>query len=186
MPEGTSGFFSGLADKAMEAVGLKKPEVPDVPDIPDSALPDWRVKWRVYASPSLNINPNGDSLSVVLRFYKLKSPDAFLHASMDVFGDAAKEKEALGEDVVGVRELQLRPSQQHEYLDKVAREARYVGVVAMFRSPAAGRWRYAFSAPSSQLKGISLGVHACAMSVQVGEPIGQSVSAVRSAAVACP
>ncbi len=184
--EGVSGFLGGLADKALESVGLKKPAVPDVPELPDSALPDWRVTWRVFASPSLNVNTEGAPLSVVMRFYKLKSPDAFLRAPLDAFGDTIKEKAAMGEDIIGVREVQLLPGQQHEALDKVARDARYVGVVALFRSPAPGRWRYAFSASSSQLKGLSLGVHACAMSVQVGEPIGQPLSTVRSAALSCP
>lgn len=184
--EGVSGFLGGLADKALESVGLKKPALPEVPEVPDSALPDWRVKWRVFASPSLNVSTDGAPLSVVMRFYKLKSPDAFLRAPMDAFGDATKEKAALGEDILGVREVQLLPGQAHEALDKVARDARFVGVVTLFRSPAPGRWRYAFSAPSTQLHGVSIGVHACAMSVQVGEPIGQPLSAVRSTALSCP
>jgi type VI secretion system protein VasD len=181
-----TSWLGGLADKALEATGLKKPALPDVPDVPDSALPDWRVSWRVYASPSLNVNPAGEPLSVVMRFYKLKSPDAFLRAPQDTFGDAAKEKEVLGEDIVGVREVPLLPGQQHEATDKVSRAARYVGVVALFRSPAQGHWRYAFDVMGAQLKGIGIGVHACAMSVQVGEPIGVSVKAARSAAVPCP
>lgn len=184
--EADSGFLSGLVDKALETVGFKKPPVPEVPEVPDSALPDWRVNWRIFASPSLNVNTEGSPLSVVMRFYKLKSPDAFLRAPMDVFGDSVKEKTSLGEDIIGVREVQLFPGQQHEAMDKVPRDARYMGVVTLFRSPAQGRWRYAFSAPNSQLSGLSLGVHACAMSVQVGEPIGQPLSTARSAALSCP
>ncbi|MGC4060344.1 MAG: type VI secretion system lipoprotein TssJ [Aquabacterium sp.] len=183
---GVIGFLGSVSDKALSAVGLRKPDMPDVPSVPDSALPDWRVTWRIFASDSLNVNDSGQPLALVLRMYKLKSPDAFLQAPADTFGDPAKEKTALGDDLVAARELQLLPGQHHEATDKVTREARYVGVVALFRNPAQGRWRYAFSAASAEKTGLSLGAHACAMSVQVGEAIGQAASTVKSVAVPCP
>lgn len=186
---GVLGAIGSLTDKALETVGLKKPtlpELPAVPQVPDSALPDWRVQWRVYASESLNVDDKGRPLAVLTRIYKLKSPDAFLQAPPDTFGDPVKEKAVMGDDLMGVRELQLIPGQHHEAIDKVGREARYVGIVALFRHAAANRWRYAFSTPAADKSGLHIGVHACAMSVQVGEPIGQPLSAVRSVAVPCP
>jgi type VI secretion system protein VasD len=180
------GFLGSIGDKALSAVGLKKPDAPDTPNLPDSALPDWRVNWRIFASDSLNVNDGGQPLALVLRLYKLKSPDAFLQAPADTFGDPGKEKAALGDDLVAARELQLLPGQHYEAMDKVTRDARYVGVVALFRNPAPGRWRYAFSTPGADKTGLSLGAHACAMSVQVGGAIGQPASAVKSVAVPCP
>lgn len=183
---GVIGFLGSMGDKALSALGLKKPDTPDMPSVPDSALPDWRVTWRVFASDSLNINDSGQPLALVLRLYKLKSPDAFLQAPGDIFGDPAKEKAALSDDLVAARELQLLPGQHYEATDKVTREARYVGVVALFRNPAQGRWRYAFSTAGADKTGLTLGAHACAMSVQVGEAIGQAASTVKSVAVPCP
>jgi type VI secretion system protein VasD len=183
---GVLGFLGSMGDTALSAVGLKKPDVPDAASIPDSALPDWRVTWRIFASDSLNVNDNGQPLALVLRLYKLKSPDAFLQAPADTFGDPAKEKVALGDDLVAARELQLLPGQHYEATDKVTRDARYVGVVALFRNPAPNRWRYAFSASGAETTGLSLGAHACAMSVQTGEAIGQAASTVKSVAVPCP
>jgi type VI secretion system protein VasD len=186
---GILGYLGGLSDKALEAVGLKKPEVPEmpeIPNIPDSALPDRRIAWRVFASDSLNVTDRGQSLALVVRMYKLKSPDAFLQAPYDTFGDPAKEKAALNEDLVAARELQLVPGQHYEATDKVSREARFVGIVALYRNPLQGRWRYAFNAAAAEKTGLHLGAHACAMSVQVGEAIGQPASAVRSVALPCP
>ena len=59
-------------------------------------------------------------------------------------------------------------------------------VVGLFRAPATNRWRYAFSTASAERSGLTLGAHACAISVQAGEPIGQPIKVVRSAAVTCP
>lgn len=183
---GAMGFLGSMADSALSAVGLKKPDVPDVPQVPDSALPDWKINWRIYASDSLNVDAQGRALALVVRLYKLKSPDAFLQAPYDTFGDAAKEKVVLGDDLVAAREVQLIPGQHYEAIDKVAREARYVGIVALYRQPLQDRWRYAFSTAAADKSGLRIGAHACAMSVQVGEAIGLPTTAVRSVAMPCP
>lgn len=180
------GYLGGLSKKALEATGLKKPEMPELPKVPDSALPDRRLFWRIHASQSVNITPQGQSLALLTRIYRLRSPDAFLQAAPDTFGDAAKEKEVLGDDLVSVREVQLIPGQQYESSEKVPRDVRFVGIVALFRSPALHRWRYAFSAAEAERTGLALGAHACALSVHAGEPIGQPLHVIRSAAIACP
>lgn len=183
---GVMGYLGDLGKKALEATGLKKPSVPELPKVPDSALPDRRIAWRIHASPSLNVTAQGQSLALLTRIYRLRSPDAFLQATADTFGDAAKEKEVLGDDLVSVREVQLVPGQQYETSEKMPREVRYVGIVGLFRAPATQRWRYAFSTASAERSGLNLGAHACAITVQAGEPIGQPLKVVRSAAVTCP
>lgn len=177
---GTGSWLEKATDKALELTGLKKPE------LPDSALPDRRIAWRLHASPSLNTLPDGQSLALLVRIYRLRSPDSFLQAPADTFGDAAREKELLGDDLVSVREVQLVPSQHHETTDKLPRDIGHVGIVALFHHPAMGRWRYAFAVAPSELTGIDIGVHACAMTVHGGQPIGMSSERVRSAAVSCP
>lgn len=179
-PTGVSGWLEKAGDKALELTGLKKPE------LPDSALPDRRIAWRLHASSSLNTLPDGQSLALLVRIYRLRAPDSFLQAPADTFGDANREKELLGDDLVSVREVQLVPGQRHEATDKLPRDIGHVGIVALFHHPAAGRWRYAFSAVPAELTGIDIGVHACAMTVHGGQPVGVSSERVRSAAVACP
>ena len=183
---GVMGYLGGLGKKALEATGLKKPEVPELPKVPDSALPDRRLTWRIHASPSLNVTEQGQSLALLTRLYRLRSPDAFLQAAPDTFGDPTKEKEVLGDDLVSVREVQLIPGKPYDTTEKVPRDVRYVGIVGLFRAPATNRWRYAFSTASAERSGLTLGAHACAISVQAGEPIGQPIKVVRSAAVTCP
>jgi type VI secretion system protein VasD len=175
-----SGWLEKAGEKALEITGLKKPE------LPDSALPDRRITWRLHASPSLNTLADGQSLALLVRVYRLRAPDSFLQAPADMFGDAVREKELLGDDLVSVREVQLVPGQHHQTTDKLPRDVANVGIVALYHHPANGRWRYAFSAAQAELTGIDLGLHACAMTVHGGQPIGVSSERVRSAAVACP
>lgn len=178
--EGMGGWLEKAGEKALEITGLKKPE------LPDSALPDRRITWRVHASPSLNTLPDGQSLALLVRVYRLRSPDSFLQAPADTFGDAAREKELLGDDLVSVREVQLVPGQRHEATDKLPRDIAHVGIVALFHHPAVGRWRYAFPTAPAELTGIDIGVHACAMTVHGGQAVGVSRERVRTAAVSCP
>jgi type VI secretion system protein VasD len=175
-----SSWLEKAGEKALELTGLKKPE------LPDSALPDRRITWRLHASPSLNTLPDGQSLALLVRIYRLRAPDSFLQAPADTFGDAAREKELLGDDLVSVREVQLVPGQRHEATDKLPRDIAHVGIVALYRQPVAGRWRYAFPAAQAEITGIDMGLHACAMTVHTGQPVGVSSERVRSAAVSCP
>lgn len=177
---GMSGWLEKAGDKALELTGLKKPE------LPDSALPDRRITWRMHASTSLNTLPDGQSLALLVRVYRLRAPDSFLQVPADTFGDAAREKELLGDDLISVREVQLVPGQRHEATDKLPRDIGHVGIVALFHHPAAGRWRYAFQSAPAELTGIDIGMHACAMTVHSGQPVGLSSERVRSAAVSCP
>jgi type VI secretion system protein VasD len=55
----------------------------------------------------------------------------------------------------------------------------------LYRQPADQRWRYVFNAEAAEKSGLSLGAHACALTVQVGEPIGIALSVARSADMAC-
>jgi type VI secretion system protein VasD len=43
-----------------------------------------------------------------------------------------------------------------------------VGVVALFHTPAAQRWRLTFPAADAERQGVTVGVHACALSVGAG------------------
>lgn len=179
-PAGVGDWLNKAGEKALELTGLKKPE------LPDSALPDRRITWRMHASQSLNTTPDGRSLSLLVRVYRLRAPDSFLQAPANTFGDPAREKDALGDDLVSVREVQLVPGQRHESVDKLPRDIAHIGVVALFHRPAEGRWRHAFAASQVELSGIDIGLHACAMSVHTGRAIGAASERTRSAAVSCP
>ncbi len=174
-PHGLVKVALGYKDKALETVGLKPPTLPatpETPDVPDSALPDRRVKLKIFASTSLNVADDGQPLSLVVRVYRLRSMDAFQSAPLSTFGDTAKEKEVLGDTLVSSRELILKPGQHYETLDKFSHEAQFLGIVGLFRKPAEGRWRQVFDSRTAEFTGLTLGAHACALSVQVGKPLG--------------
>lgn len=171
--------IGAMKDKALESVGIKKP------DLPESAKPERTVAWRIQASDSLNTDPQGQSLALLTRIYKLKSPSAFMQVPYEVFGDPVQEKARLGDELIETREVQLIPGQRYDSIDKVARDARYVAIVALYRQPAPQRWRYVFSTDSAEKSGLTLGAHACALTVQSGEPIGLPLSLVRSADLSC-
>ncbi|MFT3857867.1 MAG: type VI secretion system lipoprotein TssJ [Aquabacterium sp.] len=184
-----SAGLGAMATKALEWAGLKKREAPDaaaLPQVPDSALPDWKITWRVHASDALNVSDEGQSLALLIRVYKLRHADTFLQMPADAFGDPVKEKALLQDDLLGAREIQLLPGQRLDNIDKLAREARYLGIVALYRKPATNHWRYAFDASSIEKSGLHIGAHACALSVPVGDAIGRSARSIRSVLAGCP
>jgi type VI secretion system protein VasD len=164
-----------MADKALETIGFKKPEAPPTPEVPEYAKPPHELKLLIAASDSLNTTANGQSLSLVVRVFKLRGTTAFLNAGYDTFGNAAKEREVLGDELIEVKEVVLVPGQRRQLNEKWAREARHVGVVGLFMKPAPQRWRYAFELEKNPADvGVVLGAHACTLSVASGAPIGVS------------
>jgi type VI secretion system protein VasD len=178
--------FGNMGDKALETIGFKKPDLPKPPELPESAKPPRPMRLQVAASRSLNLDPDGNPLALVVRVYKLRAPSAFLNAPLGSFGDPAREKQALGEDLLDVKELILAPGQRRELNEKWAREAGFVGVVGLFLHPAPGRWRHAFEvAELSGPMAFSVGAHACALSVGTGTPVGVSPSSQRLRPAEC-
>lgn len=149
-----------LASAALEAAGLCKP-----PELPESQKPPRNVPLKLHAATRLNVNAGGQPLALAVRLYKLRQKDAFEGAPYATFLDPRLERESLGADLVEVREIMLVPGQRYEVTEKVAREAGHLGVVALFHTPAAGRWRTAVSSLDAEKDGVSIGLHACAMSV---------------------
>ncbi len=151
---------NGLASKAMEATGLRKP-----PELPEAQKPPRSVALRLHASPKLNADKRGQPLALAVRLYKLRQKDAFEGAPYATFLDPRLERESLGADLVEVREIMLVPGQRYEVTEKLSREAGYLAVVALFQRPADGRWRTAVPAADAERSGLTLGLHACAMTV---------------------
>jgi type VI secretion system protein VasD len=152
-----------LAGAAMEAAGLRKAQ-----ELPDAHKPPRQVPIRLHAAAKLNVDANGRALALVARIYKLRQNAAFEQAPYATFLNPAAEKEAFGADLLEVKEVTLVPGQRYEVTEKVTREAGYVGVVALFHSPAPQRWRVAFAAAEAEQAGLTVGMHACALTVGAG------------------
>lgn len=148
---------------ALETLGLRKP-----PEIADALKPARNIPIRLHAAGKLNADAQGRPLAVVARIYKLRQDAAFQQAPYDAFLNPQREKDALGADLIDVKEVMLVPGQHYEVVEKVSREAYFVGVVALFHSPAPQRWRLAYSAADAAQSGITVGVHGCALSNGAG------------------
>ena len=164
---GTISAVTQIAGMALETAGLKKPAGPPQPKI---------VPVRIHAGTSLNVDSSGRGLAVVIKIYKLRDATAFMQAPYDAFVDASKGKEMFGSDVIETREAVLTPGQHLETKEKMTQEMTYLGVVALFRSPAPERWRFAFAQTDIEKNGVTIGVHACALTVTEGKTQGTSVN----------
>jgi type VI secretion system protein VasD len=158
------GGGGSLAGAAMEAAGLRKP----APPLPEAPQPPRSVALRLHAAKRLNVDARGRPLALLVRVYKLRQRTAFEGAPYAAFLSAQAERDALGTDLIDVKEVMLVPGQQLELADTLAREAAYLGVVALFHAPAREGWRLAFAASEAEKTGVTVGLHACAMSVGGG------------------
>ncbi|KKO62778.1 Type VI secretion lipoprotein [Janthinobacterium sp. KBS0711] len=155
------GAIGNLANAALQMAGVAKPP----PELPDAQKPPRNVSIRLHAAQRLNTDTDGRPLALVARIYKLRQSAAFEQAPYDSFLDAQREKAALGADLMEVKEVLLVPGQRYEVQEKVSKEAYFIGVVALFRAPAAQRWRATIAAADAERGGITVGLHACALSV---------------------
>ena len=148
----SQGGIKQAFGKTLQAVGLG-----------DMTAQEREVPLRLYAGDNLNAGGGKRALSLVVRVYQLRSLERFEEAPFDVFLDQQRERDVLGDDLIGVTEILLAPGQRHEVLERLPAEGRHLGVVALFRAPAQTRWRFAFDADEAADDGITVGLHACAM-----------------------
>lgn len=181
----------GTVDKALDLVGLQRPSltppVTSTESLGKTAPVASKVTVRLHAGDVLNTTTDGRSLSVVARIYKLRDRTAFEQVSYDALQEprASGAQTDWARDVVETKEIVLTPGQKFEVVETVPPEAPYVAVVALFRSPAPQRWRFVFDTKSAAQTGLTLGVHACALSVAAGQPIGAAPDSMRLAGVRC-
>ncbi|MES2075500.1 MAG: type VI secretion system lipoprotein TssJ [Pseudomonadota bacterium] len=168
-----------LASAALEMVGIRRP-----PELPEAQKPPRQVAIRLHAGDNLNADADGHPLALVARIYKLRQGAAFERIAYQGFLNAHTERELLGNDLLEVKEVLLIPGQRYEVVEQVTREAQVIGLVALFRAPAEQRWRLAFAASEAEQSGITVGMHACALSMGAGAPplagaAGKPLAAVR-------
>ena len=155
------GAIGTLANAALQMAGVAKPP----PELPDAQKPPRNVSIRLHAAQRVNTDADGRPLALVARIYKLRQSAAFEQAPYDSFLDTQREKAEMGADLMEVKEVLLVPGQRYEVQEKVSKEAYFIGVVALFRAPAAQRWRATFAAADAEHGGITVGLHACALSI---------------------
>jgi type VI secretion system protein VasD len=148
---------------ALEAIGLRKP-----PPVPESQQPPRNVVLHLDAAPRLNVDARGQPLALLVRIYKLRQRGAFEQAPYAAFLSPQAERDALGADLAEVREVTLVPGQRLDVSDRLARDTPWLGIVALFHAPAERGWRVAFAAADAERTGVTIGLHACALTVGAG------------------
>jgi type VI secretion system protein VasD len=98
-----------------------------------------RTTLTLSASSGLNPNRDGQPSPTVVRIYELKSVDVFNQLSFfDLYDhDTAK----LGGDLLNRRELEVQPGKTQELRREADPAARFLGVIAGFRTLADIPWR---------------------------------------------
>ncbi len=138
--------------KTMAAVGLKQGEAKPI-----------ELPLRLYAGDNLNSGDSTRAAALVVRVYQLRSGKRFEEAAFDVFLDEQRERDVLGDDLISVTEFLLTPGKRHEVVETLPLDGTHLGVVSLFRVPAANRWRFTFDAKQAASEGITIGLHGCAM-----------------------
>ena len=183
-----------MLDRGLQAVGLQRPQ-PQMPaldgvsgTVPTNVLPlSRKITLRLHAGDVLNTDAGGRSLSVVARIYKLRDKTAFESAPYADFQELKPAKAPeFAADVVEAKEVVLTPGKQYDVIETVGADAPYFAVVALFRAPAQQRWRFVFDAKSAAASGVTMGVHACALSVSAGNALDVAPEMLRVAGVHCP
>lgn len=161
-----------VASSALELVGVMKGD--------PKPEPLKEVPLGIFAGAGLNTDAQGRSNAVVVKVYRLRNNATFLGAPYEALLDGAREKATLGQDLLDVRELTLVPGQKLEFKEKLPADTGYLAVAALFRTPAAERWRYTFPVDAVNVKGVIVGVHGCALTVSQGSVAGSRVNDVNS------
>jgi len=182
----SQGGDGGLLNKAMEMIGLGKPPPKLMPEgaVPAAAKPK-QVTLRLHAGQVLNTDSKGQSLSLVARIYKLRGYTAFARMPYEAFKDSEADDHSLGSEVVEMREVVLTPGQRYDVVEALPATSTHIAVVALLRSPDPQRWKFIFDAVQAARTGITIGAHACALSVAEGEPLLAAPESRRLAGVQC-
>jgi type VI secretion system VasD/TssJ family lipoprotein len=91
------------------------------------------------SSELLNPDRNGKPLSVVVRLYQLSGKDKFEQATYQSLQKG--DLKVLEGELVSRSEVTLHPNSQEVIKIAPAKNANYIGIMAMFRDPQAQRWR---------------------------------------------
>lgn len=185
------GDRGGVFDRTLYVLGLQRTDAMSLqaqggpPSQPAQSGPQ-RVGLRLHAGQLLNVNEQGQSLSVVVRLFKLRERTAFEQTPHDVFQKSGSGQGlGLVADIVESRDLVMTSGQKYEVVETLGPDVRYFAIAILFRSPAEQRWRFIFDAKAAAATGITLGLHGCAASVAAGQPLDMPIEMMRVAGVRC-
>jgi type VI secretion system VasD/TssJ family lipoprotein len=105
------------------------------------------LRLSIEAAPQVNLDEKGHSLPTTLRIYQLKDTAKLDGATFDDMLD--HDKDTIGPDLVAVQEVVINPGERIEPPLQRQADADFVGVVALFRTPAGIFWRLSRPLPAA-------------------------------------
>lgn len=118
---------------------LASAEAKEKPQPPPAPPPRLTILAR--AAPSINRDPLGNPLSIVVRVFHLKDKTAFSRLTFEGAAGGRPESEPVGPECLGRSEFTLLPGGTHREAGDLIPGTRYVGVVGLFRHPDPHHWR---------------------------------------------
>lgn len=115
-------------------------------------------KIRTAGDPVINRDESGSPLSVVVRVYQLKDRKEFAKLSFDALSSGRSDEELLGADLIERSEVIVVPGTQSFAATTLNPEAKYVGVVGLFRQPDINNWRYLIKADNIRSNSVGISV----------------------------
>nr|WP_322015177.1 type VI secretion system lipoprotein TssJ [Paraburkholderia sp. J12] len=105
------------------------------------------LRLRLVAADNVNPNEWGTAAPILVRVYELKSATAFENA--DFFTLQNDDKKILGDDVLAVDEMILRPGDIREIARKSNTATTAIGVLAGYRDLGKSVWRAVYRLPAA-------------------------------------
>jgi type VI secretion system protein VasD len=98
-----------------------------------------QMKVQIRSALDLNRSETHRALPVLVKLYQLREKDRFEQATFrEIWKDDAA---VLGDNMITQREITVAPGASTNIALKRSKEARYIGLTAIFRDPVRGRWR---------------------------------------------
>jgi type VI secretion system protein VasD len=132
------------------------PQIVLPPPPPAPPPPAPQVAISLEAGARVNPDAAGRGAPVVVRVYELRSQVAFDAA--DFFTLFDREQQALGQDLVGRDEYQLRPGERLLFARPLRPGTRVVAAVAAFRELERSTWKAVLAVPTAPPQGLSIQV----------------------------
>jgi type VI secretion system protein VasD len=164
--------FQGMLKKTTWSTGLvgRLALVGLIAALSGCATAPKSVEIKGEADSVLNRDERGNSLSVAVRIYQLKSPEEFSRLTFDMLANSAPEADVINADLLDRSEAILVPGGKFSNAITIRDDAKYVGLIAFFREPDPYYWRILVEADKVRHDGLIFQAKDCYLALKTPKP----------------
>lgn len=133
---------------------------------------NYPLELNIFTGRNLNAGAHGKPLGLVVKIFQLRDYRKFERLPLQAFLSPGSVQRKLGNDLIKSRQINVVPRKSYNLVENIKNGVNYLGVVALFRNPARGRWRAVFDTDKSRNSGITIGLNACALTTTRGKLVG--------------